>query len=112
MVTSFAITHTTLHTGDADGTILEDRTVVVGADGCLAAVGPADSVDPPAGMLRIDERGKHLLPGLINAHANLFADGSPLAGFLTNPRIMKVTTKVLRSPSAARSCCAAPGRTH
>lgn len=98
MVTSFAIMDATLHTGDAAGTVLKDHTVVVGADGRIAAVGPTMEVDLPPGLLRIDGRGKHLLPGLINAHAHLFADGRPLPALYTHPRFSTVTTRLLRSP--------------
>lgn len=98
LVTSFAITHATLHTGDAAGTVLEDRTVVVGADGRFWSVHRAEEVGLAPGLLRIDGSGKHLLPGLINAHAHLFADGRPFAELYTDPRISKITTRLLRSP--------------
>jgi len=43
--------------------VLEDQTVLV-ADGRIRAVGPAATVDPPAGATLIDGRGRFLLPGL------------------------------------------------
>ena len=36
-----AFTNATLITGDRDGTVLHDRTVIVGVDGRIATVGPA-----------------------------------------------------------------------
>lgn len=98
MVTPFALMHATLHTGDTAGTVLEDRTVVVGADGRISSVTRAEEADLAPGLLRIDGREKHLLPGLINAHAHLFADGRPLAALYTHPRISPATTRLLRSP--------------
>jgi imidazolonepropionase-like amidohydrolase len=52
--------------------ILEDATVVV-ERGKIRAVGRGVSV--PAGALRIDARGKHLTPGLIDAHSHSATDG-------------------------------------
>jgi imidazolonepropionase-like amidohydrolase len=49
-------------------TTVEDATVVI-ANGVIVAVGPA--VDVPAGAVRVDGRGKTLLPGLIDAHVHI-----------------------------------------
>lgn len=102
MGTPFAITDLRVLPCDAAGTVLEDHTVVVGADGRIATVGPTAEVDLPRALLRIDGRGKHLLPGLINAHAHLFADGRPLPALLTDPRFSGFTTRAMRSPVGRR----------
>ena len=44
--------------------------VVVVAGNRITAVGPADSTAIPAGALKIDVKGKTLIPGLIDAHAH------------------------------------------
>jgi hypothetical protein len=54
---------------DADG-VLPNQTVVV-RDGRIAAVGPAGRVPVPAGALRVDSRGKYLMPGLAEMHGHL-----------------------------------------
>ena len=51
---------------------LPHHTVVV-RDGRIAAVGPADEVEIPAGARRIDGQGKWLLPGLADMHVHLFS---------------------------------------
>ena len=46
------------------------QTVVV-EDGVIAEAGPADEVRIPSGALRIDGRGKFLMPGLVDMHVHL-----------------------------------------
>src|SRR3712207_555615 len=53
--------------------VLRDQTVVV-RDGLITEVGDARRVRVPAGALRIDGRGKYLLPGLVDMHTHLFTD--------------------------------------
>lgn len=82
--TPFALTAATIVTGDAAGTVLPDHTVLVDATGTIARVGPADAVPVPHGYRRLNGTGRFVLPGLINAHAHLFADGKPLPPILTS----------------------------
>ena len=53
--------------------VLKNQTVVV-RDGRIAALGDAARVKVPAGAVRIDGRGKYLVPGLIDMHTHLFSD--------------------------------------
>ncbi|HEV3470855.1 MAG TPA: amidohydrolase family protein [Pyrinomonadaceae bacterium] len=53
--------------------VLKKQTVVV-RDGLIAEVGDAKKVRVPAGALRVDGRGKYLLPGLHDMHTHLFSD--------------------------------------
>lgn len=55
---AFALTHVTLVTGDADGTVLPDQTILVGDDGRIVAVGPAADLSVPAGHRVIDQAGR------------------------------------------------------
>lgn len=50
--------------------ILEGQTVIV-RDGRIAQIGPASKVKVPAGALKIDGRGKYLMPGLADMHVHL-----------------------------------------
>src|SRR5678815_3140081 len=52
--------------------ILEGQTVIV-RDGRIAQIGPASKIKVPAGALKIDGRGKYLMPGLADMHAHLSA---------------------------------------
>ncbi|WP_263121163.1 hypothetical protein [Cellulomonas sp. RIT-PI-Y] len=75
-----------LVTGDVDGTALPGRSVASDAQGRITSVGPATELPAAApGTRVIDGRGRYLVPGLINAHAHLFADGSALPSFFTSP---------------------------
>ncbi|MEK6407639.1 MAG: amidohydrolase family protein [Acidobacteriota bacterium] len=49
--------------------VIEGQTVIV-RDGVIAALGPTDKVKVPAGALRIDGRGKYLMPGLADMHVH------------------------------------------
>ena len=65
--------------------VLEDQTVVV-RGGRIAEVGPAARVKVPAGAVRVDARGKYLMPGLAEMHGHLPHPQMPEAvqrGFLT-----------------------------
>jgi hypothetical protein len=50
--------------------VLAGQTVIV-RDSLIAALGPAEQVKVPAGALRIDGRGKYLMPGLADMHVHL-----------------------------------------
>jgi imidazolonepropionase-like amidohydrolase len=65
-----ALTGARIHTmaGDAAGTI-ENGTIVIDGDR-IVAVGPASSVQVPAGARVVDASGKTIIPGLVDAHAH------------------------------------------
>jgi hypothetical protein len=50
--------------------VLADQTVVV-RNGRITALGAASSTQVPAGAVRIDARGKYLLPGLAEMHGHI-----------------------------------------
>src|SRR5262245_22951212 len=50
--------------------VIADQTVVV-KDGKIVEMGAADKVKAPAGALRVDGRGKYLMPGLADLHIHL-----------------------------------------
>ena len=58
--------------------ILEGQTVIV-RDGRIAKIGATGNVKVPAGALKIDGRGKYLMPGLADMHVH-FSPGADLAG--------------------------------
>jgi imidazolonepropionase-like amidohydrolase len=67
--TVLAITNVTVIPMDRERT-LEDQTVLV-RGGRIAAVGPARATAVPAGAVRLDGRGKYLIPGLAEMHAHV-----------------------------------------
>lgn len=50
--------------------VLRDQTVVV-ENGRIAAMGPAATTAVPPGAVRIEARGKYLIPGLAEMHAHI-----------------------------------------
>jgi imidazolonepropionase-like amidohydrolase len=50
--------------------ILADHTVIV-ANGRVSAVGPAAATAVPEGAVRVDGRGKYLMPGLAEMHGHI-----------------------------------------
>jgi len=56
--------------------VLANHTVVV-QDGRISAVGPADKTTVPAGSLRVEGRGKYLMPGLAEMHGHVPPPNSP-----------------------------------
>jgi len=99
MSTPFALTDATIVTGDRAGTVVPGQTIVVGHSGDITAVGPADQVAVPAGYRRIEAAGRFVVPGLINAHAHLFADGTPLPAFMTSEAAEKAVAWFMHGPA-------------
>ena len=95
----FALTHATIVTGDADGTVLPDQTVTVAADGTIASVEPSTPGRSATPQRQYDLTGKFLTPGLINAHAHLFSDGRPLPAALAKESLEGAVTFFFRSPA-------------
>jgi imidazolonepropionase-like amidohydrolase len=56
--------------------VLADQTVVV-ADGKIVSVAPAATAQVPAGALKVDGKGKFLMPGLGELHAHIPGGKSP-----------------------------------
>lgn len=53
--------------------VLPNQTVIV-RDGRIALIGPAAKTKLPKDALRVDGRGKYLMPGLVDMHSHLFSD--------------------------------------
>ena len=53
--------------------VLKNQTVIV-RNGRIAEIGDAARVRAPAGSLRVDGRGKYLVPGFVDMHTHLFSD--------------------------------------
>lgn len=51
--------------------ILENQTVIV-HDGRIAEIGPAAKIKVPVNAVKIDGRGKYLMPGLADMHVHLY----------------------------------------
>jgi imidazolonepropionase-like amidohydrolase len=56
--------------------VIENQTVVV-RDGRIASAGPAARVEVPPGAVRVEARGKFLMPGLAEMHGHIPAPTEP-----------------------------------
>jgi len=97
MTTPYALTRATVIHPASAGEPLVEHTVLIDADGLISAIGPSAEVEVPAAVQRIDCTGRFVLPGMINAHAHLFADGRPLGAIYLHPRMKGITSRVLHS---------------
>jgi hypothetical protein len=53
------------------GEMLPERTIVIRGEKVAAVTGPGEAADVPVGAVRMDGRGKFVIPGLIDAHVHL-----------------------------------------
>jgi imidazolonepropionase-like amidohydrolase len=60
-----------------------DETVIV-RDGRIGEIGPARRIKVPASAVRVNGRGKYLMPGLIDMHVHQFADFREMLLFVAN----------------------------
>lgn len=102
MSAPFALVDVTVVTGDREGTLRDSQTIVVDGGGRIQRVGPTDQVTVPPGCRRIDLPGRYVMPGLINAHAHLFADGKPLPPILTSEKAERVVSAFMHGPLGGR----------
>ena len=58
--------------------VLSDQTVVV-TDGKIASIAPAEKAQVPAGAVKVDGKGKYLMPGLGELHAHIPGGKAPEA---------------------------------
>jgi Amidohydrolase family len=54
-----------------------DRQTVVVRDGKIAEIGPSNSVQVPAGAIRVNGKGKYLMPGIAEMHAHVPSRDDP-----------------------------------
>jgi len=98
MRNSFAIVGADLVTGDRAGTVVPSTTVLVDDNGRIEQVGSSAEVAVPSRYRVIEASGRYVVPGLINAHAHLFADGRPLPPILLNESVEGLVAAFMHSP--------------
>jgi imidazolonepropionase-like amidohydrolase len=52
--------------------LLTNQTVII-SGGFITAIGPFGKIKVPSGAVRIEAKGKYLIPGLVDAHAHLYS---------------------------------------
>lgn len=81
---------------DGPGEVIENGTVVVRGNR-IVAVGPADGVQIPGGAHRVDATGKTIIPGLVDVHAHVGAEGSGILAETSWPLLANVAYGVTTS---------------
>jgi imidazolonepropionase-like amidohydrolase len=69
-----------------------------GTPGLIVGIGEDKSIDIPQDYVKIDIKGKFVLPGLINAHCHLFSDGKPMKIMNLSDSAMEILMKILSTP--------------
>lgn len=78
MNTAYALKNVHLIHGDASRHLRPNMTILVNEQGRIENIAPDQELNIPSHYTTIDLTGKYVMPGLINAHVHLFADGKPL----------------------------------
>lgn len=77
MTKAYALTNGNIIHGDQHQGLAKNMTILVDEHGRIQQIGKEHEMDIPAHYETIDLAGKYVMPGLINAHVHLFADGKP-----------------------------------
>ncbi|MBT1175251.1 amidohydrolase family protein [Bifidobacterium sp. LC6] len=97
VIEPFALAHVRVVSGDASGTVRNNMTILVNAAGRIEQVAPSIETSIPEEYHYLDGTGKTVMPGLINAHTHLFAQGKPLNPKLATPQGQRVVSKLVHS---------------
>lgn len=98
LVEPFALAHVRVVTGDEVGTVRNNMTILVGANGRIEQVAPSIETSIPEEYHYLDGTGKTVMPGLINLHTHLFAQGKPLNPRLATPQGQRMVSRFVHSP--------------
>ncbi|MGD0033546.1 amidohydrolase family protein [Paenibacillus illinoisensis] len=77
--TAYALKNCHLIHGDLNHNLEKNMTVLVNEHGLIQEIGKSIELAIPSHYEVIDLSGKYVMPGLINAHVHLFADGKPFS---------------------------------
>ncbi|WP_340025900.1 amidohydrolase family protein [Paenibacillus sp. FSL K6-1096] len=75
---AYALKNVNLIHGDSNRHLQSGMTILVNEQGLIENIAPDHGLTIPSHYTTIDLTGKYVMPGLINAHVHLFADGKPL----------------------------------
>lgn len=77
MTKAYALTNGNVIHGDQHQGLAKNMTILVDEHGRIQQIGKEHDMDIPGHYETIDLTGKYVMPGLINTHVHLFADGKP-----------------------------------
>jgi imidazolonepropionase-like amidohydrolase len=80
-----AFTNLNMYDGKKDSDLQSNMTIIIEFDqtgkekkGVITEIGPSEKINVPSKSQIIDLMGKYVIPGLINVHCHLTADGKPM----------------------------------
>lgn len=79
MKTGYALKNCQVIYGDMEKTPDTNRTILINEQGLIQHIGKSNDLSIPSEYETVDMSGKYVMPGLINAHVHLFADGKPFS---------------------------------
>lgn len=85
----------TIINGNKNVPLIENGTILVGADGNIEAVGKDIQLD--GSVETVNVAGKYIMPGLINAHVHLFSNGAAATKSGAGGSLINLAYAVLRS---------------
>ncbi|KAB7788394.1 metal-dependent hydrolase family protein [Bifidobacterium cebidarum] len=97
VIEPFALAHVRVVPGDESGTVHNNMTILVNAAGRIEQVAPSIETSIPEEYHYLDGTGKTVMPGLINAHTHLFAQGKPLNPKLATPKGQRMLSQLVHS---------------
>lgn len=79
MKTGYALKNCQVIYGDMRKKADTNMTILVNEQGLIQDIGKSNDLSVPSNYETVDISGKYVMPGLINAHVHLFADGKPFS---------------------------------
>ncbi|MCT2346434.1 amidohydrolase family protein [Bacillales bacterium AN1005] len=79
MKTGYALKNCQVIYGEMGKKADTNRTIIINEQGIIQDIGKSNDLSVPSNYETVDISGKYVMPGLINAHVHLFADGKPFS---------------------------------
>ncbi|MDE5053334.1 amidohydrolase family protein [Niallia taxi] len=79
MKTGYALKNCQVIYGEMGKKADTNRTILINEQGIIQDIGKSNDLSVPSNYETVDISGKYVMPGLINAHVHLFADGKPFS---------------------------------
>jgi len=79
MKTGYALKNCQVIYGEMGKKADTNRTILINEQGIIQDIGKSNDLSVPSNYETLDISGKYVMPGLINAHVHLFADGKPFS---------------------------------
>ncbi|WP_145046778.1 amidohydrolase family protein [Paenibacillus xylanexedens] len=102
MNTAYALKNVNLIHGDANRNLQKNMTLLVNEQGLIQDIGQDHELHIPSHYTTVDLSGKYVMPGLINAHVHLFADGKPFSLSVSEGMLQFAYNRILNTTFGRR----------